>query len=80
MGACGSIKHGRAADVASFVAFYFSRIFLHFREEKGRPSFLKKRSKKLLCLLVGAEDKSATAIKSFWFFFSKKNISYLLCH
>jgi hypothetical protein len=54
-------------------------------EEKRRPSFLKKRSKKLLSLEVGAGERSATAIKSFLvpagrasaFFFQKRTSFFL---
>jgi hypothetical protein len=42
------------------------------REEKKRPSFLKKRSKKLLSLQRDAAENSATAIKSFLVLFFKK--------
>jgi hypothetical protein len=42
------------------------------KSKKVRPSFLKKRSKKLLCLQVGAGERSATAIKSFLLLFFKK--------
>jgi hypothetical protein len=46
-------------------------------KEKERPSFLKKRSKKLLFLKARAEDRSATAIKSFLvLFFKKEHLSF----
>jgi hypothetical protein len=46
-------------------------------EGKARPSFLKKRSKKLLLLEADAGDRSATAIKSFLvLFFKKELLSY----
>jgi len=46
--------------------------------EEERPSFLKKRSKKLLCLLVCADRKSATANKSFLLlFFKKEDLAFL---
>jgi len=38
-----------------------------------RPSFLKKRSKKLLFLRIGHDRCHTEDIKVFWFFFSKKN-------
>jgi hypothetical protein len=41
-------------------------------QQKGSTSFLKKRSKKLLCLEVRAGGKTATAIKSFLVLFLKK--------
>src|SRR5947209_6331111 len=43
--------------------------------QEGRPSFLKKRSKRLLTPLSRTvQDRSAAAeSKVFWFFFSKKN-------
>jgi hypothetical protein len=41
-------------------------------EGKARSSFLKKRSKKLLSLQVGAGESSATANKSFLVLFFKK--------
>jgi hypothetical protein len=47
-------------------------------KSKRRSSFLKKRSKKLLCLLVGAGRKSATAIKSFLVLFFKKELLFPL--
>jgi hypothetical protein len=50
--------------------------FLQKRQE--RPSFLKKRSKKLLLLEVHAGGRSATAIKSFLLlFFKKEGLPYL---
>jgi hypothetical protein len=42
-------------------------------KEKVRPSFLKKRSKKLLSLGKGLTGSASKGIKVFWFFFSKKN-------
>jgi hypothetical protein len=41
----------------------------------GRPSFLKKRSKKLLVILAAAVPGKIERqfVKVFWFFFSKKN-------
>jgi hypothetical protein len=48
--------------------------------KKGRPSFLKKRSKKLLCLRWrqlsghGRDLGSGAESKVFWFFSSEKNI------
>jgi hypothetical protein len=41
--------------------------------KKERPSFLEKRSKKLLFLETGARTTSRQDAKVFWFFFSKKN-------
>ena len=48
---------------------------------KERPSFLKKRSKKLLFLKTCALTENRQDAKVFWFFFSKKNallLAYLL--
>ena len=48
------------------------------QQEKGRTSFLKKRSKKLLLLRLGVCGKlRAKKTKVFWFFFSKKNCFFL---
>jgi LmbE family N-acetylglucosaminyl deacetylase len=49
------------------------RIFL-CAGKKERSSFLKKRSKKLLCLLRVPAASPRQRTKVFWFFFSKKNI------
>jgi hypothetical protein len=39
----------------------------------GRPSFLKKRSKKLLFFGANLTGSARHVTKVFWFFFSKKN-------
>jgi hypothetical protein len=43
--------------------------------KRGRPSFLKKRSKKLLPSGAGLTGSVRHVAKVFWFFFSKKNTS-----
>jgi hypothetical protein len=51
------------------------RAVVGLKVSKGeRSSFLKKRSKKLLCLQAGAGERSATAIKSFLVLFFKKEL------
>jgi hypothetical protein len=42
--------------------------------KEERPSFLKKRSKRLLVSGVASPEEAAQDTKVFWFFFSKKNI------
>jgi len=45
-------------------------------QRKERSSFLKKRSKKLLCFYARVGEKSATASKSFLVLFFKKEHSF----
>jgi hypothetical protein len=58
----------------------FGRATRHVYRRKGRPSFLKKRSKRLLFLALrqlsghGLDLGSGGGIKVFWFFSSEKNV------
>jgi hypothetical protein len=49
----------------------------HDGSRKERPSFLKKRSKKLLDLGLHLSGSAYQVAKVFWFFFSKKNILHV---